>query len=84
MTLRAFIKERSYLNWYSKNIDQASESSIIESVLDYGTFDDFKKLIKILGIKKVSEIFFSQIRRKRNNYRPEIKNYFSLYFKKNA
>jgi len=41
-------------------------------------------LIEKLGIKKTASIFRKKIAGKRNNYRPEIKNYFELYFKKYA
>ena len=61
-----------------------SEESIVDGVLNYGDFDDFKILTQILGIKKIADIFFQQIKNKRNNYRPEIKNYFKLYFEKYA
>lgn len=70
--------------WYVKDLDNASEEAIVESVLNYGDFDDVKKMIKILTIKKTASIFNRQIQRKRNNYDPKIKNYFKLYFKKYA
>lgn len=84
MTINKFIKKRPYLIWYTKNYDNLSEETIIEVVLNYGDFDDFKKIIKILGIKKIAAIFREKIRQKRCNYRPEIKNYFRLYFNKYA
>ena len=49
-----------------------------------GDFPDVKKMISILGIKKVAAIFRKQISGQRINYFPEIKNYFELYFKKYA
>jgi len=84
MTIQKFIKKRPYLMWYVKDLDNASEEAIVESVLNYGDFDDVKKMIKILTIKKTASIFNRQIQRKRNNYDPKIKNYFKLYFKKYA
>jgi hypothetical protein len=82
--INSFIKKRPYLVWYTKNYDKLSEEAIVEAVLNYGNFDDFKKIIKILGIKKTAAIFRKQIKQKRCNYRPEIKNYFQLYFNKYA
>ncbi len=70
--------------WYVKEPENLSQEAIVEAVLNYGDFDDVKKIFSILGIKKVAEIFTKQIGRKRINYRPEIKNYFQLYFKKYA
>lgn len=84
MTLADFIKKRRYLVWYTEDFKNLSKEAIVEAVLNYGDFDDVKKLISILSIKKVAKIFRKQIGRKRINYRPEIKNYFQLYFKKYA
>ena len=87
MTIHEFIKERPYLVWYVKDLDKLDESSIVEHVLNYGDWDDVQNMIQILGMEKTAEIF----RRKsigdkfgRQNYRPEIKNYFNLYFNKHA
>lgn len=84
MTINDFIKKRPYLIWYIKDYENLSEEVIVESVLNYGDFDDIKKMFDILGIKKVTAIFNKQISQKRNNYLPKIKNYFNLYFKKYA
>lgn len=84
MTIKTFIKRRPHLIWYVKDLEEVSEEAIVESVLNYGDFDDIKKMINILTIKKVSNIFNKQIRRKRNNYNPRIINYFKMYFKKYA
>ena len=84
MIIQDFIKERSYLVWGTRNYKNLSEEAVVESVLNYGDFDDVKKMFAILGIKKAAGIFKKQISQKRNNYRPKIKNYFNLYFKKYA
>ncbi len=84
MTINDFIKKRPYLVWHTKNYDGLSEEAIVEAVLNYGDFDDVKKMIKILGIKRTSIIFEKKSKQKRCNYRPEIKNYFHLYFNKYA
>lgn len=84
MTIKTFIKKRPYLIWYVKDLDNISEDSVVEHVLNYGNFDDFKGLIRIMGINNVAGIFKKQIRRKRCNYNPKVKNYFTLYFNKYA
>jgi hypothetical protein len=84
MTINSFVKEKPYLFWYIKDLDGLSNESIVENVLNYGDFDDFKKIIEIMGINDVSQIFRKQIENKRSNYRPEVKNYFTLYFNKYA
>lgn len=84
MTINEFIKKRPYLIWYTKNFDNLSQEAIVEAVLNYGDFDDVKKMISILGMRKTAVIFRKKLKQKRCNYRPEVKNYFRLYFNKYA
>lgn len=83
-TLDHFIKKRLYLIWHTQNYEKLSEESIVEAVLNYGDYSDVLDLIKILGIKKMAKIFRQKSGGKRSNFRPEIKNYFNLYFDKHA
>lgn len=84
--VKKFIRERKYLFWYVKNPENVSHESLVEAVLNLGNWNDVQKLFKLLGIKKVAKIFKKETgpKRMRINYRPEVKNYFSLYFKKHA
>lgn len=84
MTIQNFIKQRPYLIWHTKNWQGLSEAAIVEGVFNYGDWTDVKKLMAILGRKKVARIFREHSRKKRSNYRPEIANYFRLYFNKHA
>lgn len=84
MAISNFIKKRPHLVWYTKNYAGLSEEAIVEAVLNYGDFDDVKKMIKILGIKRVAAIFRKKSRQRRCNYDPKVKNYFQLYFNKYA
>lgn len=84
LTPQEFIKQRPYLVWYVKDFNKLDDESIVEHTLNYGTWDDVQKLIKIIGIKKLSRIFNKQANKARSNYRPEIKNYFQLYFARHA
>jgi hypothetical protein len=89
MTIQQFIKKRPHLIWYvsKKNLNQLNEESIVEHVLNYGNWDDVQKMIKILGLQKTAEIFYKKSapdKFGRQNYRPEIKHYFQLYFHKHA
>ncbi|MCK5510861.1 hypothetical protein KAI65_04975 [Candidatus Parcubacteria bacterium] len=86
MTIHDFIKKRKHLIWYVKNYDRLDAESIVEATLNYGDWDDVQTLIKIIGIKKMAKIFRKQINLRwgRCNYSPEVKNYFTLYFKKYA
>jgi hypothetical protein len=84
MTIDTFIKKRPYLFWSTKNYGQLSKSAVVEAVLNYADLDDIETMIKIFGRRVVTGIFQTQITGKRCNYRPEIKNYFQLYFRKYA
>lgn len=82
--LKKFMKARKYLVWYVKEPENLPVESIIEHTLNYGDWDDVQKLIKIIGIKKIAEVFRKQTIGPRLNYRPEVINYFKLYFNKYA
>ena len=84
MTLKTFIKKRAYLVWHVKDLADLSHEAIVEAILNYGDFDDFNQLMKLLGKRNVATIFKKQLKNKRGNYSPKIKNYFQLYFKKHA
>lgn len=84
MNARDFIKKRPYLIWHVKDYKNLSLESIVENVINYGNFDDIKKLFSILGINKAASIFNKQLKQKRINYDPKIANYFKAYFKKYA
>lgn len=80
MDIQNFIKKKPYLVWYISDKEHLSNEAIVESVLNYGDFKDVKKIISLLGMKKVAGIFRKQLKQKRVNYDPKIKNYFKLYF----
>ena len=85
--MRDFIKNRKYLIWWTANYDNLSPEAIIEATLNYGDWDDVQTLIKIMGIKKMARIFRKKSQPSplgRQNYHPEVKNYFARYFNKYA
>ncbi len=79
-----FLKKRSVLWWGVKDVKKISNEVMLESVLNYGDWNDVLEVFDILGKEKAAKIFFKQIQNKRINYRPETLNYFKLYFKKNV
>ena len=84
MSIKNFVPCRPYLVLSTNNCYALSEDAVLESVFNYGYFKDAQMLFSLLGIKKTARIFKEQIRRKRVNYSPKIRNYFTLYFKKYA
>jgi len=77
-----FISKRKHLIWYVKDYRALNEEAIVEATLNYGNWDDVQKLIEILGIARVSEIFRANAFRQRTNYRKQVRHYFNLYFNK--
>jgi hypothetical protein len=82
--MEKFAKKRPYLFWSTNNYKNLSPAVVLENTLNFGDFDDVKEVVKLIGLKKSAAIFKKQISGKRINYRPEIANYFKLYFKKYA
>ncbi|HVO73286.1 MAG TPA: hypothetical protein VMT35_04640 [Ignavibacteriaceae bacterium] len=79
---KKLIKDYSYLLWYVKEEakEKISDDLLVETILNYGDWAGVQRLIKLLGIKKVSDIFFKQVKRSRCNYRKQAVHFFSLYF----
>jgi len=84
MTIGDFVKKRKYLFWSTKNYDGLSKEAVVEAILNYGNMNDVRELISLLGMQEVAKIFHEQTNRPRINYRPEVKKYFRLYFRKYA
>lgn len=87
LQLREFIKKRPYFIWYTGNYDALSADSIVEATLNYGDWEDVQGLISIMGVRRVADIFREKSapsEMERQNYFPEVKNYFTLYFNKYA
>lgn len=79
--LQQFIKERPHLIWYVKDYGRLNEDSIVEHVLNYGDWDDFQEMLRIMGIKRAAEVFRRNAFRERSNYRKRTRAYFDKYFK---
>ncbi len=82
MTKEKFISQKTALFWDTKNPENLSDASVVEKILNYGDFDDVLELFSVYNKEKVAHIFYEQAKGKRSNYRPEIRNYYDLYFQK--
>jgi len=84
--IKAFIREKSSLFWSipEDKKEEVSPALLVETILNYGTMDDVRKLIKLMGMDEVARVFFSAKGRQKLNYYPQIYNYFSLLFGKYA
>jgi hypothetical protein len=77
-------KEKPYLAWYVKDKKSLSRESMVEHILNYGDWEDYKEAEKALGVKQIKKIFKQLIKRKRVNLRPQTINYFKGYFEEYA
>ncbi|MDX9883400.1 MAG: hypothetical protein RBS73_15165 [Prolixibacteraceae bacterium] len=84
--LKQYIERHKALFWYTpeNKKEHISDSLLIENILNYGTLDDVRELIQIMGINHVANVFFSAKDRKKLNYYPEIYNFFYHVFAKYA
>ncbi|MGB3072718.1 MAG: hypothetical protein WBB68_00430 [Candidatus Moraniibacteriota bacterium] len=82
--LNQFIQARPHLVWHMRDLEQLSASSIVEHTLNYGTWQDVQDLFALIGLDATAKVFFDQQEKPRSNYRPEIANYFRLYFSRYA
>lgn len=81
-----FIDRHSALFWYTpaEHKHDISDALLVETILNYGTLDDYKHLLEVLGARNVAHTFFSLKGRQKQNIYPEIYNFFSLVLKKYA
>ena len=85
--LTAYIEKRSDLFWSVKKEKrtEVSETLLVETILNYGTLDDVRDLIRVLGLNHTASIFFAATQNRiRSNYFPEVENFFRLYFTRYA
>jgi len=84
--LKAFIRRNRNLFWHTPRDkkEDVNPEFLVETILNYGDMDEIRAMMKIIGIKEISKIFLRAEGRKKLNYYPEIYNFFSLYFAKNA
>lgn len=78
------IRQDPSLIWYTKAYDQLDERSIVEAVLNYGSWEQVQQLIKIMGIEQVARVFDWHNAQMRCNLHPIARNYFALYFARHA
>ena len=84
--LKQYIRDHGALSWYSPDDkgETVSDELLVEHILNYGTMDDVRDLFRLMGLKRVAEVFRSMTERKRLNFFPEIWNFFDLLFVRHA
>ena len=74
MTRKAFLEKNKHLFWYLKpeKIDAISNDVLVEFIFNYGTWEDVKELIKIIGYPELKRVFENIQGRQVGNYIPEM------------
>ncbi|WP_395053421.1 hypothetical protein [Flavobacterium sp.] len=86
MTRAEFIEKNKHLFWYIKKeaIPNIGNEVLVEFIFNYGTWQDVKDLIKIIGHQELKRVYDEITDRKVGNYPPEIYNYLGLIIRKYA
>jgi hypothetical protein len=84
--LKEFILKHRDLFWYTPQDKKVeiSDNALVETILNYGSLDDFKELEILMGRDKLATLFFNLEGRKKLNIYPMVYNFFYHYFKKYA
>jgi hypothetical protein len=84
--VKKFIDDHQHLFWYTPQpkSETVTDELLVETILNYGTWEEVHNLFKIMGLQQVATIFWGMTGRKKLNFFPEIYNYFNLYFQKYA
>ena len=77
---REIVRNKPYLFWGVGDKTRLSDEAVVEAVLNFGDFDDVRKLCDILGMENVADIFNRLTGRSRLNFKKPTLNFFRLYF----
>ncbi|HAH54106.1 MAG TPA: hypothetical protein DCM02_02150 [Flavobacterium sp.] len=74
MTREEFIAKNAHLFWYIKKeaIPKIGNEVLVEFIFNYGTWQDVKDLIKIIGYPELKRVYEDITDRKIGNYIPEM------------
>ncbi len=84
VSAQKLILQNPTLIWYSKAYDQLPIESIAESIFNYGSWQEFLQLKKILGVQDLAKTFEKLDKMTRSNLLPVYRNYFRHYFQRYA
>ena len=86
MSRTDLIQKHSSLFWYTPEDRKSdiSDSLLVETLLNFGTLDDFRELVGTMGIRQVADLFRSAKGRQKGNYDPATYNFFNLVFDRYA
>jgi len=84
--VKKFIQNNSLLFWDigENSKEHISIEALMESVLNYGDLNTIKEFFDLIGLDRSAEIFFNTPERRKKNYLPLVRNFFTLYFNRHA
>ena len=87
--VKDYIRKHHSLFWYTPEdkTEKVTDELLVETILNYGTLEDVRELFNVFGLKKTADIFFyttNLSERRKNNYFPQIYNFFNQVFKRYA
>jgi hypothetical protein len=85
--IQNFINKKQSLFWAVPKAKKSeiSNAFLVETILNYGSLEDVRELISLLGLSQTATIFFQTSQnRERHNYFPPVENYFRLYFQRHV
>lgn len=79
MTRSEFIEKNKHLFWYIKpdKIKDISNDVLVEFIFNYGTWDDVKQLIQIIGYPELKRVYENISDRQVGNYIPEMYDFLN-------
>ncbi len=86
-SIKQYIQEHQALFWSvpKEKKEEISEILLIETILNYGTWEDVMELFEVVGLHRAANIFFkASENRTRHNFLPQVENYFKIYFQRHA
>ena len=84
MQARQIIRDNPPLIWSTQSYEALPIESVVEAVLNYGSWDELQKLISVIGVQEVAQIFDRLNNHPRSNLHKLTRNYFQHYFAKYA
>lgn len=81
LSAQKLIQQNPSLVWSTKSYNQLPIESVTEAVINYGSWQEFLRLKKILGVKILAQTFSKLDNMPKNNLLPVYRNYFRHYFR---
>ena len=77
-----WLEDKKHYWWWVPDVSKLDDEAVVEGILNYGRWREFKELKSMLGMKRLEEIFHYMTKVKtRVNLRPEKIALYNHYIK---